>query len=157
MEYLIRECKREDLPELVELCARHAMYEKSEYHKQGKEPLLQKAIFSEQPCLFCIVIEINGKLVGFASYTFDFSTWDAQSFLYLDCLYLDDEFRGLGIGDAIIQKLLTIGTERKCINIQWQTPHWNDRAIKFYNRIGGRSKDKVRFTLKLSDTKASHS
>ena len=150
MEHLIRNCRREDLPELVELCARHSMYEKCAYDKRYKEPLLEKAIFCEQPRLFCIVVEMNLKLVGFASYTFDFSTWDAQSFLYLDCLYLDHESRGLGIGNTVIGKLVEIATANSCINIQWQTPGWNERAIKFYHRVGGMSKKKERFTLKIS-------
>lgn len=69
--------------------------------------------------------------------------------MYLDCLYLEEEIRGFGIGEAIIEKLKQIATDKKCINIQWHTPKFNEKAIKFYDRIGGTGKDKVRFFLDL--------
>jgi GNAT superfamily N-acetyltransferase len=149
MEYLIRKCERKDLPELIKLCARHANYERSAYDAAGKADKLDNAIFSDQPRLFCLVVEIGKRLSGFASYTFDFSTWDAESFLYLDCLYLDEEFRGLGIGSAIISRLTAVAVQHRCVNIQWQTPSWNDRAIQFYLRAGAENKSKVRFTLSM--------
>jgi ribosomal protein S18 acetylase RimI-like enzyme len=149
MEYIIRECEEKDLTELVELCGKHSDFEKTNYKSIGKETLLKNAIFSNNPKLFCSVIESNNKLQGYFSYTFDYSTWDAQIFLYLDCLYLEPEFRGLRIGEIVFEKLKEIARLKDCINIQWQTPIFNDRAIKFYNRIGGKGKDKMRFFINL--------
>jgi ribosomal protein S18 acetylase RimI-like enzyme len=149
MEYLIRKVEEKDLATLVELCQKHSDYENAIYNPNGKQELLKNAIFSDRQKLFCFVVESNNNLVGYASYTFDFSTWDANTFLYLDCLYLDPNFRGLGIGEIIIEKLKEIATQNGCINIQWQTPVFNERAIKFYNRIGGTGKDKVRFFIDL--------
>lgn len=145
MEYLIRKCKENDLTELVELCRKHSEFEQAGYDPTGKEALLKNAIFSDNPKLFCNVIESNNnRLQGYFSYTFDYSTWDAQTFLYLDCLYLKPEFRGHRIGEIIFDKLKEIAKQSDCVNIQWQTPVFNERAIKFYNRIGGTGKDKVR-------------
>lgn len=149
MEYIIRGCEEKDLPELVELCGKHSVFEQANYNSIGKETLLKKAIFSDKPKLFCSVIESNNKLQGYFSYTLDYSTWDAQIFLYLDCLYLEPEFRGLRIGEIVFDKLKVIAKLNDCINIQWQTPIFNDRAIKFYNHIGGTGKDKVRFFIDI--------
>jgi hypothetical protein len=41
------------------------------------------------------------------------------------------------------------GGKLKCNHIQWQTPDFNKRAIKFYERIGGISKSKERYFLKV--------
>jgi ribosomal protein S18 acetylase RimI-like enzyme len=153
MEYIIRECEEKDLTELVELCSKHSDFEQANYNSTGKETLLKNAIFSDKPKLFCSVIESNNKLHGYFSYTFDYSTWDAQTFLYLDCLYLEPEFRGLRIGEKVFDKLKEIATLNDCVNIQWQTPIFNTRAIKFYNRIGGTSKDKMRFFIDIQLTK----
>ena len=149
MEYLIRACEQKDLAALVELCAEHAHYEQAEYSSKGKLAALDKAIFSETPRLFCLVVEIENNIVGFASYTFDFSTWDAQLFLYLDCLYINQRFRGMKIGDALMQRLIVIAREHNSINMQWQTPIWNEGAIRFYERVGGKSSEKARFTLEV--------
>ena len=147
MEYVIRECIEKDLPELVELCGKHSEFEQANYDSTGKECLLKKALFSDRPKLFCSVIESSNKLQGYFTYTFDYSTWGAHAFLYLDCLYLEPEFRGHKIGEIVFDKLREIARHNQCGNIQWQTPIFNERAIKFYNRIGGTGKEKIRFLL----------
>jgi ribosomal protein S18 acetylase RimI-like enzyme len=149
MEYSIRNCEIADLPKLVILCQKHAAFEKAAYSPEGKEESLKEALFAEKPKLFCLVAATKETIVGYVSYTFDFSTWDAQTFVYMDCLFLEEEARGFGIGEVLIDKLKEITLQNNCINIQWQTPQFNERAIKFYNRIGAKGKDKVRFTLDL--------
>jgi GNAT superfamily N-acetyltransferase len=149
MNYLIRDCQPNDISALVDLCQKHADYERANFNPTGKAEELKNALFAEQPKLFCLVVEISEAIVGYASYTIDYSTWDAASFMYMDCLFLEEETRGFGIGEAVIEKLKQIAIEKKCINIQWQTPKFNEKAIKFYHRIGGTGKDKVRFTLDL--------
>ncbi|RYU95270.1 GNAT family N-acetyltransferase [Emticicia agri] len=145
MEYQIRVIQAQDLSALVELCRKHAEFEQASFNPINKEKLLAKALFTENPKLFCWVVEKNQQLAGYASYTFDYSTWDAGMFLYLDCLYLEPECRGLGIGEEIMQKLKAIAQQNNCVNIQWQTPDFNLRAIKFYERMGGVRKNKMRF------------
>ncbi|MFP5041413.1 GNAT family N-acetyltransferase [Parasediminibacterium sp. JCM 36343] len=149
MEHIIRKCEEKDLPVLVELCKKHSDFEQSPYNPKGKLQQLSKAIFSDSQKLFCYLIECDGLIAGYFSYTFDFSTWDANSFLYLDCLYLEPDFRGLRIGVSVFDKLKIIAKQNDCINIQWQTPIFNERAIKFYNRIGGTGKEKVRFFIDI--------
>lgn len=149
MEYSIRDCEPSDLSKLVVLCEKHAAFEKASFSPEGKEENLKKAIFGEKPKLFCLVVATKETIIGYVSYTFDFSTWDAATFIYMDCLFLEEEARSFGIGELLIDRLKQIGIENNCINIQWQTPQFNERAIKFYNRIGAKGKDKVRFTLNL--------
>jgi L-amino acid N-acyltransferase YncA len=149
MNYLIRDCQTKDLNAVVQLCQKHAEYERATFNLTGKEERLKNAIFDVHPKLFCLVVEVNETIVGYATYTFDFSTWDATTFMYMDCLFLEEETRGFGIGETLIEKLKQIAIEKKCINIQWQTPKFNERAIKFYHRIGGTAKEKVRFFLDL--------
>jgi GNAT superfamily N-acetyltransferase len=147
MEYRIRLCEERDLPVLIELCAKHAAYEQADYDAQNKEKLLKVALFGDKPQLYCLVAEADEDIVGYASFTFDYSTWSAASFLHLDCLFLDECYRGYGIGEAMILRIKEIAQAHGCINVQWQTPVFNERAIRFYKRIGGQSKDKVRFTM----------
>jgi ribosomal protein S18 acetylase RimI-like enzyme len=149
MEYSIRNCEIADVPKLVVLCQKHADFERADYSPEGKEEKLKEALFGEKPTLYCLVAATKETIVGYISYTFDFSTWEATNFIYMDCLFLEEEARSFGIGEILIDKLKQIGKKKNCINIQWQTPQFNERAIKFYNRIGGKAKDKVRFTLNL--------
>lgn len=149
MDYTIRDCRETDLDKLVALCGKHAAYEQAAYNPDGKKERLNDAIFSGNRQLTCLVVEVGNTIVGYATYTFDFSTWDAQRFIYLDCLYLEDDYRNYGIGAVLMDKVRQAGEAGGCANMQWQTPEFNEKAIKFYKRIGGVGKDKVRFTLNL--------
>jgi GNAT superfamily N-acetyltransferase len=150
MDYLIRECTEDDLPSLITLCGKHAEYERTAYHPEGKQDLLKKALFCHQPEVFCLIAESDHRVVGYAAYTFCFSTWSAGRYLDMDCLYLEAEYRGFGIGEKIIRQLQGIAAIKGCIEMQWQTPSFNERAIRFYKRIGATGKDKVRFFLPVA-------
>jgi len=149
MNFIIRKVERKDLDKLIVLCEAHALYEEASYDKVGKRIKLEKALFDTIPKLYCFVIEVENELVGYTSYTFDFSTWDAQTFLYMDCLYIESAYRSYGIGKVIFEKLKEIAIEHHCVNIQWQTPVSNKRAINFYNKLGAVSKEKSRFSFEL--------
>ncbi|WP_183579561.1 GNAT family N-acetyltransferase [Mucilaginibacter sp. X5P1] len=148
-DYLIRAVTENDLDELMLMIQEHADYELAEFTPEHKKERLRKTIFSEHAKLNCWVVEQQEKLTGYVTYTFDYSTWDAADFMYMDCLYLREATRGNGIGTAIIQKLRNVAKEKSCINIQWQTPDFNESAIRFYHKNKATSKNKVRFTLSV--------
>lgn len=149
MEYAIRKIDKRELTRLVEMCQNHAIYETTAYNPVGKQKALAKLLFNEYPKLFCYIVEAHENLIGYFSYTFDTSTWDARNYLHLDCLYLEPEYRGQKIGDKIFEKLIEIAKANNCVNIQWQTPAFNEKAISFYKRIGATGKEKIRFFIDL--------
>jgi len=145
----IRFAKQEDLDELIGLCEEHALYEKADFSKEGKKGNLQSHLFSQTPTLYCLVIELDSKLIGYATYMKQFSTWDANFYVYMDCLYMSESSRGLGLGETLMNQIKDESIKLGCDLIQWQTPTFNQGAIKFYNRIGAVSKNKERFFLDL--------
>lgn len=146
----IRPVQPADLPQLVELCQAHAAYERAEYSPAGKAEALAGALFGPQPRLYLWVVERQpGKLAGFMALTLDYSTWDAAPFAHMDCLYLDESLRSQGVGKRLIELAAEFGRTNGCINLQWQTPTWNEGAIRFYVREGGVAREKQRFTLVL--------
>jgi GNAT superfamily N-acetyltransferase len=136
--------------QLVSLCAAHASFEKCEYDSKGKQKRLSKDIFSNQPKLQCRVAVVDGDYVGYITWMKQYSTWNAKEYLYMDCLFLDDNFRSLGIGVALVNEMKNFGKENDITSIQWQTPDFNERAIKFYKRIGANSLPKERFFLDIN-------
>lgn len=144
---IIRPISPIDMQCFIQLCAEHAQYEDALYNPQNKEECLFHALFSDSPRLYAWVIEQHGKLVGYATATLEFSTWDADSFLHMDCLYIREEMRGEGFGPLLIKEIVLLARKHNCVNVQWQTPIWNKRAIQFYQRLGAASQQKVRFFL----------
>lgn len=145
----IRFAQKKDLSDLVNLCKLHADFEKSEYNIEQKIELLDKHLFSNNPSIFCLVVEKANNLIGYATYMKQFSTWDASYYIYMDCLFMVKESRGFGIGEKLIDRIKKEAKELDCSLIQWQTPDFNKRAMKFYERIGGVSKTKERYFLKI--------
>jgi L-amino acid N-acyltransferase YncA len=145
--YLIRGIEKDELDGLIPLFEEHAVYEKAEYDRAGKKERLADELFKTDSRLKILVVEIDEAIQGYCSYTIDYSTWSAAKFLYMDCLFIREQFRGLGIGSAIIKKLMITAKNNDCVNLQWQTPAFNTSAIAFYNKNNASPKDKVRFTL----------
>lgn len=148
-EATIRFAMETDLDKIVELCHQHALYERSEYDKTGKLDKLKSHLFSDQPGLICLMAEVNNGVVGYASYIKQFATWDADFYIYMDCLFLNETSRGYGIGEQIMDRIKEESQKMGCNRIQWQTPDFNTGAIRFYKRIGAISKSKERFFLEF--------
>lgn len=144
-QYFIRATSPGDIAALIELCAEHAAYEGASYNPRDKCEHLSSALFSTSPHLYAWVVEQHGKLVGYATATREFSTWDAAVFLHMDCLYLRKEVRGAGLGRRLLREIARLALQIGCVNVQWQTPVWNKHAISFYQHLGAEGKQKVRF------------
>ncbi len=148
-EICTRAVTKNDLTQLIQLCVEHAAFENAQYDPQGKSDKLYKALFSNSAPLCCYVAEQADALIGYVTATREFSTWDADYFLHMDCLYLTEKNRGKGIGALFIKRLQQYASDCGCTHIQWQTPADNADAIDFYRRIGATHKDKKRFFLRL--------
>jgi len=149
-EYCFRDATRDDLPEVVKLCEEHASYEKADYESRGKVAKLDALLFAKKAEVKVVVAELFGQPNGFASYTVQYSTWRADKYLYLDCLYLRPLCRGQGIGKALMAEIETRARQMDCAEIQWQTPSTNQSAIEFYDRLPQATRSaKYRFTQNL--------
>nr|WP_240982600.1 GNAT family N-acetyltransferase [Streptomyces sp. S3(2020)] len=139
------------MPEVVALIAEHAVYEKAEPPAPGLADRLRPLLFgSPEPRLRCLVAELDGSVVGYATCSTEVSTWDGAEYLHMDCLFLRDGHRGLGIGESLMAAVRDEARALGLGQVQWQTPAWNDGAIRFYGRIGAKSKDKRRFFLPVT-------
>ncbi|HEY6941104.1 GNAT family N-acetyltransferase [Dokdonella sp.] len=141
----VRRAHGADARALVALCAEHASYERASFAADGKCDALRTALDACPPRLFAWLAERDGTAVGYASASFEYSTWDAREFLHMDCLYLRDDARGAGVGAALVDALVAHARAHGCAELQWQTPAWNARAIRFYSRLGAIGAGKIRF------------
>lgn len=147
MDYLIRAAELRDLDEIVRLCSEHAEFEKAEFSPEGKAEKLKSLLFSESPRLFCLVVESDGALAGYATFMKELLTWEADYYLHMDCLFLRPQARNHRIGEELIKEIARRAEMMNCTEIQWQTPAWNERALVFYRRLGANSRVKVRMYL----------
>lgn len=147
MPAVIRRASGPDAVTVAGLAAEHADYERSSARPDVHA--LAAALDAASPRLRVWIAEAGGYLVGYAAVTEDFSTWRAQAFLHLDCLFVRAAHRGCGIGAELFRQVRSHAHERGIAALEWQTPSWNADAIRFYERMGGAHALKARFTLNL--------
>ncbi|MEF9885313.1 GNAT family N-acetyltransferase [Streptomyces sp. P9-A4] len=147
----VRHARPEDLTRVVELIAEHAAYEKSAPPAPGLANRLTGLLFGPGPGparLRCLVATLpDGTLVGYATCAPEVSTWDGTEYLHMDCLYLTETSRGHGLGPLLMNAVREEAARLGLAEIQWQTPSWNENAIRFYDRLGATSREKRRYSL----------
>ena len=77
----------------------------------------------------------NGAIVGYVTHFFTYHTWTGKC-LYMDDLYIREQYRGKGLGTLLINKVIEFAKESKCNKMRWQVSNWNDPAIAFYENLG---------------------
>jgi GNAT superfamily N-acetyltransferase len=78
----------------------------------------------------------DGRVVAFALFFHNFSTFLARPGLYLEDLYVQPAHRGLGIAGALMSRLAALAVERGCGRFEWSVLDWNRGAIAFYEGLG---------------------
>lgn len=148
----LRPVRRGDVDALAALCVEHAAYERCHLsNDDGRARRLHRALFQPSPRLWAWVVVRDGELVGFASASLEYSTWQARDYLHLDCLYLRSDLRGQGWGSRLLEHVVEQARRLDCGEVQWQTPPWNEKAIAFYEAKGATGRPKLRFTQTLAD------
>ena len=144
MATTIRTATPEDIPQILTFIRALAAYEREPDAVTATEGDLLRDGFGPNPFYFCLIAEIDGQPAGFAFYFFNYSTWMGRPGLYLEDLFVHPEFRGLGIGKALLQEVAAIAVEKNCPRLQWEVLDWNTPAIDFYSAMGAEFMDSWR-------------
>jgi len=86
--------------------------------------------------IHCLLCKVEGEIVGFALYFFNYSTFEGRPGLYLEDLYVKPQFRSQGLGKALLLKLMSIAKSMDCARMEWVVLDWNQSARDFYKSLG---------------------
>ena len=136
MATTIRPAKPADTSLILAFIRALATYEREPHAVTATEAGLLRDGFGPNPFYFCLIAEHNSAPAGFALYFFNYSTWMGRPGLYLEDIFVHPEFRGLGIGKALLQRVASIAVEKGCPRLQWEVLDWNTPAIDFYRSLG---------------------
>jgi GNAT superfamily N-acetyltransferase len=129
----IREAQPEDVPVIMALVKELAEFEKAPHEVETTEALLLADGFGKHPAYKAIMAELDGQVRGMAVYYFSYSTWKGRS-MYIDDIVVFKEFRGNGLGKALMDKLVQIAKDENVGKLHWQVLDWNEPAIRFYKK-----------------------
>jgi len=82
------------------------------------------------------VAEEGRKCVGYALYFFNYSSFLARPTLYLEDIFILEEFRGRGLGKALFLACVDEAVKQHCGRMEWAVLTWNAKAIEFYEELG---------------------
>lgn len=86
-----------------------------------------------------LVVELDGRLVGFAHYLFHPSTWSASPYCYLEDLFTAPEARGRGVGRALIEAVYAAADAAGASSVYWQTQEFNADGRALYDTLAQRT------------------
>ena len=81
----------------------------------------------------------------------NFSTFLGKPGIYLEDLFVKPDFRGKGIGKALLEKIISIAKERNYGRVEWSVLDWNESAIDFYKKMGAEILDEWKICRVISD------
>lgn len=98
---------------------------------------MERLFFATEAAMKCWVIECGDALLAYASCIPQQSTWLAEQYLYLDCLFVVESARDKGLGSMLMAEITRYARSIGCKTMQWQTPVSNEVGINFYDRLNG--------------------
>ncbi|MET0498796.1 MAG: GNAT family N-acetyltransferase [Steroidobacteraceae bacterium] len=125
-----------DVPVIHTLIRELAAFERLLDEAKATEEQLHEGLFGARPSAEVIIARVGGEVAGFALFFHNFSTFVGKPGLYLEDLYVRQQFRGQGYGEAILRHLGRLALERGCGRFEWSVLDWNQRAIDFYKSLG---------------------
>ena len=140
MSLRLRRAKPTDAPALVKLIVALAKFEKLTPPNAAARKRLIKDGFGPRLKFEPWLAFWDGERepVGYMILVKLYSSFEARPTLYLEDLFVLPEYRGCGIGKAMMRRCIELACKRGCGRMEWEVLDWNQHAIDFYERLGAK-------------------
>ena len=132
----LRAAEPRDVAAIVGLIRELAEFEKLTHLVEVTPQRLHPQLFGERPAAEAVVAELQGRVIGFALFFTNFSTFLGKPGLYLEDLYVQPAHRNGGVGRALLTHLAALANARGYGRFEWSVLDWNVDAIRFYEKMG---------------------
>jgi GNAT superfamily N-acetyltransferase len=136
MRIEIKKCGAEQIGELYELT--RAI---NELHSDllGEFSLTKERLSELVTCgaVQSYIAYADGNAAAHINFFYKYTTFSGRKIIYLEDLYVREEYRRLGLGRRLMDFLKQIGRENDCERIEWKCADFNKDAEVFYGKIGG--------------------
>ena len=140
-ELHIRPATHADVPLVLQFIKELAHYERLLHEVVATEESLRETLFGARPYAEVSLGYLGDTPAAFALYFHNYSTFLGRPGIYLEDLYVREEFRGRGLGRAMLRSLARLAVERGCGRLEWAVLNWNEPAINFYKGLGAAPMD----------------
>lgn len=144
MTLRIRPAEVGDARQLLALVHDHASFERAEASLTRDD--LTRLLAGPAPVQLTVA-EDRGVLLGYSAVTLDYALWRGRYWAHLDCLFVRAADRNRGTGKRLLAHAFAQALAAGADRLEWQTPDWNEAAIRFYCREGAACHTRKRFHL----------
>ena len=134
----IRATDKDDIPLILAFIKELAEYEKMSDEVSASEEILRNSLFGQNKYAEVFIAEYDDKPAGQVLFFHNFSTFKGKPGIYVEDLYVKPQYRGKGIGKALLNFINELAKERNCGRVEWVVLNWNKSAINFYEKMGAK-------------------
>lgn len=136
MNFNIRKAAETDVSQIIALLREFAEFENlSEYCETTEEKLLD-AMFGTKAFVEGLIAFDKETPIGYAIFYPNFASFRGHRGVYLEDIFIKPDYRGKGIGEAMLKRIARIGAVGGAVRMDFQVLDWNESAIKFYENFG---------------------
>lgn len=125
-----------DLPAIVDLLREFAAFEDLSEYCTVTEERLHKAMFDDNSVVEGLLAFDSETPVAYALYYPNFSSFRGERGIHLDDIFIKDEYRKHGVGEALLKRIAQNAASRGFERIDFNVLEWNTPALKFYEKHG---------------------
>lgn len=144
---LVRPLKAEDKSQWTPLWHGYLEFYETELSDEQSELTWQR-LLDISFNLYCLVVEVEGKIQGITHYSFQTSTWAHKNYCYLEDLFTAPTSRGKGLGRLLVDSVKDIAVNEGSSRLYWNTDETNATARKLYDSYSPES-GKVQYQISL--------
>jgi GNAT superfamily N-acetyltransferase len=100
------------------------------------EELIRRHLFGPRPFAFVLLAGEPGRAIGFALYSFRYSSFQGRPSIWLDDLFVHPHARRQGAGHLLMGRLAEVAAAADCTHIAWVASASNAIGMGFYRRLG---------------------
>ena len=151
MDVQIRKSTTDEIPAIVRLMSDFADYENLGQYCEITEERLRDVMFGEQAFVEGLVAFHGDEPIAYAIFYPYFASFRGQCGYYLEDIFIAEDYRRNGLGEAMIRIIARLADQRGFERIDFQVLEWNAPAVKFYEKLGAVQDDSERH-FKFIDT-----
>ena len=121
---------------ILDLIRGLAAYERLSHEVVATEAQIEASLFGPGPAAEVVIAWAGDQAIGFALFFPNFSTFLGRRGLYLEDLFVVQEWRNRGVGRRLLTHLARLAVERGCGRFEWSVLSWNEPAVGFYRKLG---------------------
>lgn len=125
----------EDMGTLLSLIKELAGYEHLEHEVTATEEILTEWLFEKKKAEVIFPV-LEGKIIGYILYFYNFSTFLGKAGIYVEDLFIQPAFRHKGYGKQLLQHIAKKAQTEGLGRVEWACLDWNKPSIDFYLSLG---------------------